>query len=86
LTTVNGVNGMLVTGPNGNSIFLPAAGCIEGSTRQEAGLCGHYWSRTLDTDKNHFAYTLITIPDAPGVYFGFRNYGFSVRAVRSSQD
>jgi hypothetical protein len=25
-TTRNGVNGQLVTGPNGNTIFLPAAG------------------------------------------------------------
>ena len=86
LTAVNGVNGMLVTGPNGNSIFLPAAGCIEGSTRQEAGLYGHYWSRTLDTDSNHFAYTLFTIPDAPGVYYGLRNYGFCVRPVRVSRN
>ncbi len=86
LTAVNGVNGMLVTGPNGNSIFLPAAGCIEGSTRQEAGLYGHYWSRTLDTDSNHFAYTLFTIPDAPGVYCGLRNYGFCVRPVRASRN
>lgn len=27
-TTVNGVNGMRVTGPNGNSIFLPASGSL----------------------------------------------------------
>ena len=27
-TSISGVKGMLVTGPNGNSIFLPAAGCL----------------------------------------------------------
>lgn len=32
-TTYNGVNGQLVTGPNGNSIFLPAAGWIHPSCR-----------------------------------------------------
>ena len=30
-TTQNGVNGRLFTGPNGNSIFLPAAGGRDGS-------------------------------------------------------
>ena len=85
-TTLNGVNGMLVTGPNGNSIFLPAAGGIEGSTRLDAGLYGHYWSRTLDPDSNRFANTLFTIPEAPGVYYGLRDHGFCVRPVRAPQN
>ena len=85
-TTLNGVNGMLVTGPNGNSIFLPAAGGIEGSTRLDAGLYGHYWSRTLDPDSNCFANTLFTIPEAPGVYYGLRDHGFCVRPVRAPQN
>ncbi len=82
MTTVNGVNGMRLTGLNGNSIFLPAAGCIEGNTRQEAGLYGTYWSRTLDTNSNFFAYIMMTIPDGETVYCGMRDHGFSVRAVR----
>ncbi|MBQ3363059.1 MAG: leucine-rich repeat protein [Muribaculaceae bacterium] len=85
-TTLNGVNGMLVTGPNGNSIFLPSAGAIEGSTRMDAGLYGHYWSRTLDPDSNRFANTLFTIPEAPGVYYGLRDHGFCVRPVRAPQN
>ena len=42
-TTKNGVNGRLVKGPNGNSIFLPAAG-YWGSAAGNAGTYGRYWS------------------------------------------
>ena len=45
-TTRNGVEGRLLTGPNGNSIFLPATGfCLDGEP-----VCprlGIYWSCTL---------------------------------------
>lgn len=34
LTTENGFNGYKVAGPNGNSIFLPAAGYRYGTTHQ----------------------------------------------------
>ncbi len=36
------INGYLVTGPNGNSIFLPAAGCNTGSLIQWSGESGYY--------------------------------------------
>lgn len=55
-TTYNGVNGQLVTGPNGNSIFLPAAGYRYG-TYLYSGSYGHYWSATLFED--HTAYNLV---------------------------
>ena len=43
-TTQSGVYGYEVTGPNGNSIFLPAAGYCDGSSRYDAGEGGYYWS------------------------------------------
>ena len=46
-TTLNGVNGQLVTGPNGKSIFLPAAGYRWNKSLHDAGSKGLYWSRTL---------------------------------------
>ena len=46
-TTKGGHNGYLVTGPNGNSIFLPAAGCLNGTSFDGMGENGHYWSSTL---------------------------------------
>ena len=43
-TEMNGCRGYKVTGPNGNSIFLPAAGWIQGSSLLEEGSCGSYWT------------------------------------------
>ena len=43
-TEMNGCSGYKVTGPNGNSIFLPAAGWIQGSSLLEEGSCGSYWA------------------------------------------
>ncbi len=45
-TSQNGVNGYKVTGPNGNSIFLPAAGYRYGSSLRNAGSYGAYWGST----------------------------------------
>ncbi len=80
-TTQNGVNGYKVTGPNGNSIFLPAAGCMLEGTLYNAGWFGNYWLSSLLTD----------IPfDACRMYFsssyviwtGYnRYYGFTMRPV-----
>ena len=56
-TSVNGINGRLVTGVNGNSIFLPAAGTFLGDSieyRHDSSYytteSGYYWSSSLDTD------------------------------------
>lgn len=43
-----GVNGYKVIGPNGNCIFLPAAGYCDGSSLFNAGEEAHYWSSTPD--------------------------------------
>ena len=43
-TTQGGHNGYKVTGPNGNSIFLPAAGWRYGTSLCDAGGFGSYWS------------------------------------------
>ena len=51
-TTQNGVNGYNVKGPNGNSIFLPAAGSRYRSSLNDAGSDGFYWSST-PYDYNH---------------------------------
>ena len=45
--SVNGVNGYLVTGPNGNSIFLPAAGFRYGTELRDEGKYGYYWTSSL---------------------------------------
>ena len=57
-TSQNGVYGRKVTGPNGNSIFLPAAGSCYDSSLRYAGSGGHYWSSSLYTDDPSWAYSL----------------------------
>ena len=53
---VTGVNGRLVTGPNGNSIFLPAAGDRCGALLYNAGSYGGYWSSSLYTGSPSYAW------------------------------
>ncbi len=56
-TTQNGVNGYKVVGPNGNSIFLPAAGYVSGTSLSGVGYrdcC--YWSSSLNTSSPYYAY------------------------------
>ena len=57
-TKQNDVNGYKVTGPNGNSIFLPAAGSIEGGTLNNVGKFGNYWSSKLDETRCSGACTM----------------------------
>ena len=45
-TSINGVNGYRVTGPNGNSIFLPASGRKDGTELDKSGTYGYYWTST----------------------------------------
>jgi len=45
--TIDGVAGMLFTGPNGNSIFLPAAGYSADGFLDGFGTYGSYWTNSL---------------------------------------
>lgn len=60
-TTVADVNGYEVTGPNGNSIFLPETGWRIDDMLLEGGA---YWSRTTDAEMDGGAY-----------YIGFDSWG-----------
>ena len=48
MKTSHGTNGYMVTGPNGNYIYLPAAGYRDGEhgDHQSGNYVGHYWSST----------------------------------------
>ena len=85
-TTQNGVNGHLVTGPNGNTLFLPAAGYRYDSSLDNAGSWGSYWSRTLDSSFPDYAYGVDFNSEDVGWGNNNRGYGFSVRAVRVPQN
>jgi len=59
-TTINGVTGMKVTGPNGNSIFLPAIGKLRDDYPSGFGLGGYYWlcqlAHNMDFDDSEAMY------------------------------
>lgn len=52
---VEGVSGYKFTGPNGNSIFLPAAGSRTQGTTAGVGVEGYYLSGSINTADNQFA-------------------------------
>lgn len=81
-TTLNGVNGYKVTSKrNGNSIFLPAAGCRSNSSLGNAGSCGYFWSSSLCESGSDYAYDLRFSSSNVDCYNGTRYGGRSVRAV-----
>ena len=80
-TSLNGVVGCLVTGPNGNSIFLPAAGFRDGDSLYSMGDFGNFWSSSLNTKNTRTAYYLAFNSISESWYFRRRWDGYSVRAV-----
>ncbi len=80
-STRNGVNGRLVTGPNGNSLFLPAAGYRDGTSIVSVSTYGYYWLSTLYSSSNSGTCQYF---NSSGKYWSGRNryYGLAVRAVR----
>ena len=80
-TTQSGTKGYRVTGPNGKSIFLPAAGCRNSSGLNYAGSCGYYWSASLDESGPVNAGYLYFLSSDYGAYGNYRYFGFTVRAV-----
>ena len=71
-TTQDGHDGYRITGPNGNSIFLPAAGYRYGSSSHFVGSFGHYWSSTPYESSTLDAYYL-------GFFSGHLSRGWDVR-------
>ena len=80
-TTYNGVEGQKVTGPNGNSIFLPAAGYRSGTSVIGQGSGGYYCSGTLYEGSSDDAYCLDFNNGYADWYGSPRDFGHSVRPV-----
>ena len=81
----NGSYGLLVTGPNGNTLFLPAAGYHNYTWLENRGGVGYYWSRSLASVPNSAYAYLFT----PMVWSGgdmTRERGYAVRPVLVSQE
>ena len=81
-TTQNGVDGRLLTGLNGNSIFLPATGFRLNNELIGPGL-GIYWSSSLHVDFNERGWSFHFEGENCHVCGTYeRNRGQLVRAVR----
>lgn len=63
LSSLNGIKGQKVTGPNGNYIFLPAAGFHWGATFGGATTNGSYWSSSLSTGSSRNALNVYFMND-----------------------
>lgn len=84
-TTLNGVEGRLLTGRNGNSIFLPATGFYLDDKFICIGL-GIYWSSSLQTTSQVSAWSLHFDYENCHVCATYeRSRGQCVRAVRTGQ-
>lgn len=80
-TSQKGTKGYKVTGPNGKSIFLPAAGHRGGSSLYDAGSSGYYWSASLNESNPGGAWYLFFYSSDRYMYSLSRYYGRTVRAV-----
>lgn len=80
-TSFNGINGQLVTGPNGNSIFLPAAGIGRADSLENVGTKGAYWCATPLENDNLNAYNHLFNESGYWGSMRSRSDGLSVRAV-----
>lgn len=84
-TTLNGVNGYLVTsnktGYTDRSIFLPAAGYRDDTYIYSVGYDGIYWSSSLYTGYPRYAWYIGFDSDSVSWYYYYRFRGLSVRPV-----
>ena len=83
-TTLNDVNGVLVTGTNGNSIFFPAAGLRQNSKSFDVGTWGGYWTSTPlspSSDESVFSYILEFISSEFDWGDHYRENGLTIRPV-----
>lgn len=79
-TAISGISGRKFTAANGNYVFFPAAGNVNGGTLYYRGSFGRYVSRSFHDAS--FAWQLYFNSGEIGISFDGRYYGSSVRPVR----
>ncbi len=80
-TTHKGTAGVLLTGPDGNSLFLPAAGYRDGSELVDALSGGYYWSASLYEDIPDDAWHMYFHSEGQSLNNDGRSLGLPIRAV-----
>jgi len=81
-TKQNGVFGRKLTDKlTGNSIFIPAARCRDGSTLDNNTITGYYWSTTLFENDKQYSYCMLF--DREGWMTGYFHHtvALSIRSV-----
>lgn len=82
---LNGVNGFRVTGPNGNSIFMPCAGQKYDNTSANVGGTGFYWTSGLSTSL--YAPAMYVYNGSDPAFMNYsREQGMSIRPVLKRSD
>ncbi len=77
------INGWKVMGPNGNNIFLPAAGHVKRKEPSEVTWWGRYWSSSLKPDNSDNPKCFASFVQDRYLTAASRPMGFSVRPVMS---
>lgn len=89
-TTQNGVSGRVFVGSNGKSIFLPASGYKQNELNESTSN-GYYWANSLQNGEDWRASLFMFDLNGAGAWifinydYGKREFGYSVRPVRSNQ-
>ena len=87
-TTLNEVNGLLVTGPNGNSIFLPTGGCFLSFNNgtwysgYRKGVIGYYWLNSITESVSMGNMFYFYESNTKKIGSMMRDCGLTIRAVK----
>ena len=81
--TQNGVNGILFTAANGNTLFLPCAGHYNENYLNYPLADGCYWSSSLSVSYPYYARSY-HFSSSNNSFYSYRCQGASVRPVRAS--
>lgn len=92
INSYNGINGVTCTGPNGNSIFIPFSGIMEGSIACDTGSLGTIWGDSLEDleDPDDAYYLWMGICSVHGLDIDIdagweREYGMPIRPVKDPE-
>lgn len=83
LKSIGGHKGYLVTGPNGNSIFLPMAGLKENQNKSQVGSGGFYWTGDHWDARDRSTMIYFHESSHNGSIWCYRYKGLSIRPVVS---
>ena len=92
INSYNGIKGVTCTGPNGNSIFIPFSGIMEGSIACDTGSLGTIWGDSLEDleDPDDAYYLWMGICSVHGLDIDIdagweREYGMPIRPVKDPE-